>query len=240
MLELKKNEFWRSIMKLFSSILMIIMFSIGISFSQVSKKKYALTSDQLQKQEKELDKQIEDIVNKMKDLAISTDLVKREDIRIIPFQTTFKNGDGKISIEKYFLRKNKNYMNKVTGISTKKIILTFSGNSISKIESLITDKDYRTGEHTIVNIVDNSPGKAGTDDIIFSYKHNKRVILDKKKMGDVKNTTAFPVKNNLKRDFLVPHLTYFYDSMMFIAQSYSKSLKDADSNMSDFLKDSLK
>jgi len=228
-------------MKYLSILILLFVFTHSTAImAKTDTSKYGLSSEQLIKQEKELDKQIKSLIEKIEKISIENNLENKKDITIIPFQTNFKNEKGVISLEKYFLRKNSNYANKVTGISTKKIILKFSGKSLSSIESFITDKDYRTGEKTYVHIVDNSPKSNTYDNIKFLYKYNGKTILQNKTMSKIKNTTAFPIRNNLKRDFLIPHLTFFYDSLVFITESYSKSKKDADSDMSGFLKDSTK
>ncbi len=54
----------------------------------------------------------------------------------------------------------------------------------------------------------------------------------------MKNSTAFPVRNSLKRVFLVPHLEYFYQVLLSIAETYAKGIKDSDSQMFEFLKES--
>ena len=128
------------------------------------------------------------------------------------------------------------YAREVVGIQTRKVKIFTDGQGVSKIESEIYDRDYYSGTSFMVRITDPSPASEGTDDIIFTHVVNGRTFLDGKKLGDIKNTTAFPIRNDLKRDFLVPHYSYFMNSMLFIAEAYFKGLKDAESSMSEFLK----
>ena len=66
------------------------------------------------------------------------------------------------------------------------------------------------------------------------------MLLNNKKLGTVKNTTAYPLRNEIKREFLIPHLSTFYSAILFISEAYYKSLKDSDSSLSEFLKKSTK
>jgi len=100
------------------------------------------------------------------------------------------------------------------------------------------ERDYNGGLSTQVIIVDPTPTAAGTDDIIFTHILNGKKLLDGRKLGEVKNSTAFPVRNNLKREFLVPHLEYFSQVLLSIAETYARGIKDSDSQMYEFLKQS--
>lgn len=132
--------------------------------------------------------------------------------------------------------KDDTYARDITGIQVKKIKIYTNGQTISKIESEIYERDYYSGSLNIVRITDPSPATEGTNDIVFTHIVNGKVFLDNKKLGDMKNTTAFPIQNDLKRDFIVPHMSYFMNSLLFIAESYYKGLKDAESGMAEFLK----
>jgi hypothetical protein len=120
----------------------------------------------------------------------------------------------------------------------KSVKIFMSGQSVARIESVIYEKDYESGVTTEVRILDPSPGAPGTDDIVFTHLLNGKKLLDAKKLVEIKNTTAFPVRNDLKRDFYVPHLSYFYSVILSVSETYSKSIKDADTLMSEFLKKS--
>ena len=65
-----------------------------------------------------------------------------------------------------------------------------------------------------------------------------KTVVDGKKLGDIKNSIVYPVRNNIKRDFLIPSLAYFYNVLLNIAETYSKGVKDSDSMMYEFLRKS--
>ncbi len=125
----------------------------------------------------------------------------------------------------------------VVGIRTKKIKIFTNGQTVTRLESVIYEKYFNTRETSYVEISDPSPTSEGTDDITFTHIYKGKKILDNKKLGDIKNTTASPIRNDIKRDFLLPHLNQFYASILFIAEAYYSSLKDADQNMHEFLRD---
>lgn len=207
---------------------------------KTSDQQYKLTSEQLDKQGKSLDAQILAYGKRMAEIIKSYELLKATDIRIIPYQTTYVMGSDFIEMEKHHFLKEDALGKEVTGLQTKRIKLYTNGQSILKIESEIYDRMYWAGTSVVVRMIDPSPLSEGTDDIIFTHIANGKVLLENKKLGEIKNTTAFPIRNDLKRDFVVPHLSYFMNSLLFIAESYNKGLKDAESIMSDFLKQSQK
>jgi hypothetical protein len=216
-----------------------IMFMVTVSSAQESGDKgqaYKLTSETLNQQGKELDNQITSLSKRMSDMIKNYQLLKADGIRLIPYQTNYVLGPNFIEMEKHSFKKEDIYAREVVGIQTRKVKIYTDGQSISKIESEIVDRDYYSGTSYLVRITDPSPMTEGTDDIVFTHVVNGKTFLDGKKLGDMKNTTAFPIRNELKKDFLVPHYTYFMNSMLFIAEAYFKGLKDAESSMSEFLK----
>lgn len=221
------------------AIIMLVMMS-AVSWSQDKDKdkkgqEYKLTSEVLQKEGQNLDNRITDIGKKIAEIIKNYDLLKAP-VRIIPYQTNFVQGNDYIELEKHSFMKDDTYARDITGIQVKKIKIYTNGQTISKIESEIYERDYYSGSLNIVRITDPSPATEGTNDIVFTHIVNGKVFLDNKKLGDMKNTTAFPIQNDLKRDFIVPHMSYFMNSLLFIAESYYKGLKDAESGMAEFLK----
>ena len=216
-----------------------ILLMVAVSSAQESGDKgqaYKLTSETLNQQGKDLDSQITKLSQKMADIIKKYELLKADSVRIIPYQTTYVLGSNFIEMEKHSFKKEDIYARDVVGIQIRKVKIYTDGQSISKIESEIYDRDYYSGTSYVVKITDPSPMTEGTDDIVFTHMINGKTLLDGKKLGDIKNTTAFPIRNELKRDFLVPHYSYFMNSMLFIAEAYFKGLKDAESSMSEFLK----
>jgi hypothetical protein len=203
-----------------------------------SGKQYTLKSEKLDKQGKELDSQILDLNSKIASVIKKFDLLNTPGIRILPYQTSYVLGKNFIEMEKHLFIKDALYNRKIAGIKKKRIKITISGQTVSRIESTIFEKDFDSGRVNEVIIIDPSPLSSGTDDITFTHNYVGKQVVKNKKMGDIKNTTANPVRNEIKREFLIPHLTIFYNSLLFIAGSYYKSLKDTDSSMSEFLRKS--
>jgi hypothetical protein len=227
------------IMKKLFLISACLMFMVAVSSAQESEDKgqmYKLTSETLNQQGKDLDTQITGLSKRMADIIKKYELLKADGVRIIPYQTTYILGSNFIEMEKHSFKKEDIYARDVVGIQTRKVKIYTDGQSISKIESEIYDRDYYSGTSYIVRITDPSPMTEGTDDIVFTHIINGKTFLDGKRLGDIKNTTAFPIRNELKRDFLVQHYSYFMNSMLFISEAYFKGLKDAESSMSEFLK----
>lgn len=222
--------------------LFIIVISLIIVFPSMilgqDKEKYTLSSERLDNEGKELDTQIFNLNNKIQDMIKQYDLISTKGIRILPYQTTYNLGSNFIEIERHVFTMSVINPGIITGIKTKKIKIFSTGQTISRIESKIYEKNFNTEVTNLVLIVDPSPGNPGTDDILFTHIIKGKTVLNKKKFGNIKNSTAYPVRNEVKRQFLIPHLTEFYNSLLFIAESYYKSVKDSDSNMSEFLRKS--
>jgi hypothetical protein len=205
-----------------------------------SDQEYKLTSQTLDQQGGELDKQVTAYAGRMADIIKKYNLLKTTGIRIIPYQTTYVQGADFIEMEKYSFIKDDIYNRDVVGVQSRRIKLYTSGDSISKIESEIYDHFYWAGTSNIVRITDPSPLTAGTDDITFTHIVNGKTFLDNKKLADIKNTTAYPIRNELKREFLVPHMSYFMNSLLFIAEAYYKGMKDSEEGMTEYLKKAKK
>ena len=229
-------------MKRISIILVIIMISPIISNAQKKNsgsQKNTLQSEKLDNQGKDLDDQIVSLNKKISELIKKYKLLEVKDISVLPYQTSYNLGKNFIEVEKHTFLRDSIYKRKISGIKTKSIKIFTNGSSISRIESKIYEKNYFSGNVNVVEIVDPSPESGGTDDIEFTHIYRGRTIMSKKKLGDIKNTTAYPVRNEIKQSFLVPHLTTFYNSLYFTVSSYFKSFKDTDTAMFDFLKKSI-
>lgn len=205
-----------------------------------NEQKYKLTSEQLDQQGGKLDARIVSLAVKMADVIKKYNMLKATDIRIIPYQTTFVQGSDFIELTKYSFVKEDIYERDIVGVQSKKIKIYTNGQTISKIESEIYDHNYWAGSTNIVRIIDPSPTSEGTDDVLFTHAVNGKIYLENKKLGEVKNSTAYPIRNELKRDFFVPHMQYFAGTLLFIAESYMKGMKDSEAGMMEFLKKSKK
>ena len=218
----------------------VIIYASGYVFGEDSElsREDKLKSEQLENESKELDRQILNINKKIQGVIADNDLLSpKNKIRLLPYQVAMVRGKNFIELERHKFIRSGIDSTEIVGIKKKSVKVLFNGKSISKIESIIFVKRYDDESVTVVNITDPSPNTADTKDMKFEYKVNenmiKNTILDK-----VQNTTAFPIQNDLKRNFLIPHLNYFYSVILSIAETYKKGVKDTDSLMADFLKES--
>ncbi|OHD63109.1 MAG: hypothetical protein A2176_08390 [Spirochaetes bacterium RBG_13_51_14] len=222
-------------------IAVCLAFMFSVSGAQEKKEKeleYKLTSEKLDQQGKDLDVQIAALSKKMGDIIKKYDMLKASGVRVLPYQTNYILGPDYIEIEKHSFIKEEIYERDITGLETRKIKIYANGQNVTRIESEIYERNYWSSIWNIVRIVDPSPMTEGTDDVTFTHIMNGKEFVENKRLGDIKNTTAFPIRNDIKREFLIPHLSYFMNSLLFIAEAYYKGLKDAEASMNDFLKKS--
>ncbi len=199
-----------------------------------------LTSDELVEEGKNLDKQILDINTNLQNIISKYKLLDSKNVKTVPYRVTYTLGENYIEIKKYELKRDELLDNKVIGLKERKIKVFVNGQNISKIESEITEKNVGADEGTIVKIIDPSPTAVGTDDIVFSHTVSGRKLIENKKMREIKNNRAFPVRNTIKREFLIPHITFLYNTVLKICELHYQSIKDTDNLMADFLKKSTK
>jgi hypothetical protein len=196
-----------------------------------------LSSEALDSEGKKLDQQIVNLYKKIEEVVVRYKLATNRDVRTLPYQVNYRLGNNYIEIERHVFEKNE-LLNKIIHLRRKTLRLYVSGQSISKAESLIFEKDYESDITNQVSMMDPSPVAAGTDDIVFAHSVNNKDLTGEKKFIEIRNTTAFPVRNDIKRNFLIPHLGYFYNVLLSIGETYAKSIKDTDSALSEFLKKS--
>jgi hypothetical protein len=196
-----------------------------------------LSSEALDNEGKKLDQQIVNLYKKIQEVVVRYKLATNKDVRVLPYQVNYRLGDNYIEIERHVFERNE-LLNKIIHLRRKTLRLYVSGQSISKAESIIFEKDYESDITNQVSIMDPSPVAEGTDDIVFTHSVNNKDLTGGKKLIEIRNTTAFPVRNDIKRNFLVPHLGYFYNVLLSIGETYAKSIKDTDSALSEFLKKS--
>ncbi len=219
--------------------IIVSMIVAGTVFSQETKKD-ALESEMLVNEGKQLDQQILTFCKRIEDTVAKYKLMSIKDIRLLPFQISYSQGNDFIYLEKHFFVKDDLIPNKIKIKKMKSVKIFTNGTTVNKMESIIREENYYENTISEVKIIDPTPTALGTDDIVFSYIRENKVILTDKKLSEVKNSTAFPIQNQLKREFYIPHLMYFYDVLLNIAETYYKGMKDVDSTMTEFLKDSTK
>jgi len=214
-----------------------------------------LTSKEIEQEGDQLNKQIlavnRDIISVVKDYKLTSEDLKKN-IRIVPFQTTIKyadNGKGNyLEVERHKFIRNPLNLHKIAGIKKKTFRVYYSGDTVNKVEMSIFERYYDDNSAVQVDITDPSPGDEQTNDVTFTHnllvnytiqneKFRKTVkLVDNKKLGDIQNNTAFPIRNQLRRDFLVPNLIFVNNVLLDVAETYYKGKKDAESLMLEFLR----
>ncbi len=217
------------------SLLLVFQASV---FAQSAAETDSLKSDKLNKESQNLDAQIKSFSVKIADVIKKYKLKEAGKLGAMPYQTSLIKGDDYILLEKHAYIRDY-FTGEIVGVRKRNLKLYISGDSVTKFESEILEKNYAESKSISIKIIDPSPSTDDTSDIVFSHTDSGIVYLKDKKMSDVKNTTAFPVANNLKREFYIPHLTFFYDTIITIAESYVKNSKDADADMAEYLIDSM-
>ena len=219
-------------------IIASMIFSV-VAFSQETKKD-SLESETIVNEGKQLDQEILNFCKRIEETIAKNKLLSIKDIRLLPFQVSYSQGNDYIYIEKHYFIKDDLVPNKIKIKKLKSIKIYTNGTTVSKLESIIREENYYENTVSEVKIIDPTPTALGTDDIVFTYLRENKPILTEKRLSEVKNSTAFPIQNQLKREFYIPHLVYFYDVLLSIAETYYKGMKDVDSTMTEFLKDSTK
>lgn len=223
-----------------AQVIVLSVLVSGILFSQnktENSSDKSLMSESLQNEAKDLDSQILDLSKKIAETVKKYGLSTAKDIPVLPYQVSYEAKDGYILITRYSIVKNE-INGELNGRREKKMKLYLSGDSVSKIESMIYEKENNKFTTNIIVITDPSPVTEGTDDVIFNHSMNDKVRTANKPFSEIRNTTAFPVRNNIKRDFYIPHLQYFYSVLLSIGETYQKGIKDTDTLMQNLLKGS--
>jgi hypothetical protein len=191
------------------------------------------TAEKIDQDSKNLDGIIKDINGKIQAVIQKNKMMEIKDIKVIPYQTEYLLEKDFIQVERHmFIRDNND---KIVGEKKKTVRFYASGGTLSKIESIVYERDYSASDEMTVIVTDPSPLSDNKDNLVIKQIRNKKVIVEGKALSDVKNTTAFPVRNEFKRDFYISHISYFYNLILGIAETYSKTAKDTDAAVNEFL-----
>src|SRR5271157_3451681 len=79
-----------------------------------------LSSQSLDKQSKDLDIQIKSLNRKIADIVKKYNLLKTQDVRVVPYQMNYLLGQDFIQMEKHSFRKDDLYERDIIGIDVKK------------------------------------------------------------------------------------------------------------------------
>ncbi|MFA5519088.1 MAG: hypothetical protein WDA74_07535 [Spirochaetota bacterium] len=224
----------------------IIVFILMIFFAGqifITAQENRLVSEQLDNQGKVYDRQILELNSSIQKKISETGILTNENIKVLPYQTQFRVGPDRekpqyLEIIKHTYIRSSQFGRDYIGVEEKTLRIHTDGNNVSKVETIVLTKNYNSLEEEIVTVVDPSPMTEDTDDITFTHEVNKKKLVEEKKLGDIKNTLAQPLRNEIKMQFIVPNLSILLNSIVFISEASQKGFGDSDDIMLDFLKKS--
>lgn len=220
-------------------VFILMIFLAGQFF--VSAQDNRLISERLDNQGKVYDKQILELSTAIQKKVAETGILANQNIRALPYQTQFRVGPDRekpqyFEVIRHSYIRSAQFGRDYVGIEEKTLRVYTDGSSVSKIETIVSTKNYNSQEVEIVTVLDPSPLTESTDDMVFTHTANRRTLVDQKKMSDIKNTLAQPHRNEIKIQFIIPNLSTLLNSIIFISESTQKSFGDSDQEMLEFLK----
>jgi len=191
----------------------------------------------------EFDKEILRLNKRIQEVVADANIMSGSGIKTLPFQTDINFGPDKdkpeyVQVTKHIYIKDGLFSNVLIGYEEKSLRIYSDGKTISKVETIIRTKNFKSQDEELVTVVDPSPSTEDTDDIILSHTYNKFKLIDQKKLGNILNDLEFPVRNGIKSEFIIPSLSILEKNLLFITESNKKGSKDIDVNISEFLKKS--
>ncbi len=203
-----------------------------------------LNSQRIDEQGKSYDRQILELYNTIQKLISDNNFMNNKNYKTLPYQTEINFGpDSKnpqyVELIKHIYIRDGLFSSTPVGLEEKILRIYTNGNTITKLETTIQTKNFKTQEVENVTVTDPSPMTESTDDVTFTHSYNGRKVIDQKKLADVKNTTDLPLRNEIKIQFMIPNLTILYNNLLLIVESNKKEYKDLDIKMTDFLKKAI-
>ena len=198
----------------------------------------------IEEQGKSYDRQILELYNSIQRVVADNKLMENRDIKTLPYQTEINFGpDSKnpqyVELIKHIYIRDGLFSSKPIGLEEKILRIYSNGTTISKLETIIRTKNFKTQEVESVIVTDPSPSSETTDDVTFTHQYNGKTAIEQKKLSEVKNNVVMPLRNEIKLQFMIPNLTILYNNIFFITESYKEENKSTDSKMSEFIKKAI-
>jgi hypothetical protein len=226
-------------------VLLITFFLIVPVFisAQEGKKNDALNSKLIDDNGKALDKQILELYQMIEKVVASSNIMSYEGVKYLPYQTDIAYGPDRdkpqyVELVKHIYIKEGLFGGKMVGYEEKTLRLYSDGKTINKMETIIRVRNFRTQSEEILSVVDPSPNSESKDNITITHTRNGKKIVEDKKLGEILNNIDLPIGNEIKAEFLIPNLVTLHKNLLFITEANTKSSKDVDMNVADFLKKS--
>lgn len=226
--------------KLLIAVLIVMILAPVMLFSQNDKQ----VSQRIEEQGRAYDRQILELYNSIQGVIADNKFMENRAFKTLPYQTEINFGPDRnnpqyVELIKHIYVRDGLFSSKPVGLEEKILRIYTDGKTISKLETIIQTKNFKTQEVESVIVTDPSPASESTDDVVFTHKYNGKTVIEQKKLVDVKNTVTLPLRNEIKIQFMIPNLTILYNNIFFIAESYKEENKNTDSKMSEFIKKAI-
>ena len=198
--------------KIMLSIVTSLVILGGAIYSQDSKEGSggSQKAKELDEFEKSLDSKIA-VINKK--LEQYSDLMNLE-VSHTPVQSRFKKGNGYIELEKYDFLYEASNSTVIVGGKKKVMRLYYSGQSFSKIESEITEENYKLRTKKLLRVIDPSPNTEDNGDIMVFRQVNKENPLEFK-LSEMDNTISNPNRIQFKKEFYLDFLNNLEEDLRY-------------------------
>lgn len=195
----------------------------------------------IEDQGKSYDRQILEIYNSIQKVIADNNIMANDMIKTLPYQTDMNFGPDKknpqyFELIKHVYVRDGLFSSTPIGLEEKILRIYTDGKNVSKLETIIQTKNFKTLEVENVTVTDPSPSTESTEDVVFTHTYNGKKIIEQKKLSEVKNTVQLPLRNSIRVQFMIPNLTILHNNLLFITETNKKDSKDTDVNMSEFLK----
>ena len=226
-------------MKRLSAILITFFLIIPV-FISAQQKEDKFRSQIIDNKSKDLDRQILDLYKNIERVIANSDIMSPEGVKYLPYQTDIFYGPNKdkpeyLELVKHMYIKESFQNRNLIGYEEKVLRIYTNGKTVSKLETIIKIRNFRLQSEEILTVVDPSPGSESKDNIVLDHVRNGKKIVDQKKLGEIINNIDIPIKNEIKAEFMIPHLVSLYRNLVFITEANLMDATGADMNMSDFL-----
>lgn len=162
-----------------------------------------------------------------------------ESIIYSPDKTIFTVGDGYIELESYNFIREELQSTKIVGGQQKFMRLYFSGESLTKIETEIIEKNFAAKSTYYTKIVDPDPTSAENNDIEITVKvdddPSRTTTLEQ-----MQNTLTNPNRIKFKREFYITNLQDFERLFRYTEKYRAHYSSNDDYNAIEIMKRSLK
>lgn len=226
--------------KILITVIIAMFIAPVMLFSQDDKQ----VSQRIEEQGRSYDRQILELYNSIQRVISDNKFMENRSFKTLPYQTDINFGPDKnnpqyVELIKHVYLRDGLFSSKPIGLEEKILRIYTDGKTVSKLETIIQTKNFKTQEVESVIVTDPSPASETTDDVVFTHKYNGKTVIEQKKLADVKNTVTLPLRNEIKIQFMIPNLTILYNNIFFITESYKDENKSTDSKMSEFIKKAI-